>query len=232
MAGTSKLKPEAKQDETTEPHFLEDSDVSEAFQRMLEEFSEETDRGAVLIAAEIVSDHLEKVIRALAPDTFSSKDLKRMLSYPGLLASFAARADVCHMSGFVDGNAYRSIGILRRIRNRAAHSQTTFKLSKFRDELRDLCELGPGTAVAVNRLALEFMMRNVFEHLRSRGMELEEELGRNLFASPAEIIEALEKHPDALTKLEDRLPRMELAFGVWLLLGLIAHKRKALVRGS
>ncbi len=214
--------------EPDEPHFLEDPDVSEAFQRMLTEFALETDRGAVLIAADIVSEHLAAVIRALAPPTFGPKQLKQMLSYPGLLASFAARADVCHMAGFVDANAYKSITTLRAIRNKAAHSQSRFSLADHRDRLRELCELGPGTAAAVNRFALDFIFRNFMESLRERGVELEEELGRNPFSSPTEIIDELEKRPEVIAKLDERLPRMELAFGVWLLLGLIAHQRKLL----
>lgn len=214
--------------EAAEPHFLDDPLVGEAFDRMLTEFARETDRGAVLIAADIVSAHLETVVRSLAPATFGTKQLNRILSYPGLLATFAARADLCHMAGFVDATAYRSISILRALRNKGAHSQSAFRLSEHHDRLRELCELGPGTAVAVNRFALDFMFRNLMGSLKERGVELETELGRNPFSSPAEIIEQLEKHPDAMAKLEERLPRMELAFGVWLLLGLIAHKRKKL----
>jgi DNA-binding transcriptional regulator YiaG len=41
--------------------------VDEAFERMLQEFSQETDRGAVLIAADIVSAHLAMAIEVLAP---------------------------------------------------------------------------------------------------------------------------------------------------------------------
>jgi len=212
--------------EDPDEHFLADPEVSGAFERMLDEFSRETDRGAVLIAADIVSAHLEAVIRALAPGTFRPKQLKQMLSYPGLLSSFAARADVCHFAGFVDANAYGSITILRGIRNKAAHSQGTFKLADHRDRLRELCDLGPGTATAVNRFALDFMFQNLMASLRERGVELEAEIGRNPFSSPKEIIDEVEKHPDAIAQLEERLPRMELAFGVWLLLGLIAHRRK------
>jgi hypothetical protein len=214
--------------ESGEKHFLDDPEVGEAFERMLTEFARETDRGAVLIAADIVSAHLEAIIRALAPASFQKKQLQQMLSYPGLLATFAARADLCHMAGFVNATAYRSVSILRAIRNKAAHSQSSFRLSDHHDRLRELCNLGPGTALAINRFALDFMFRNLVESLKQRGVELEAELGHNPFSSPADIFEQLEKHPEAMAILEERLPRMELAFGVWLLLGLIAHTRKKL----
>lgn len=211
-----------------EPHFLSDPDVGSAFDLMMSEFLAESDRGAVLIAADIVSEHLGLVLTALKPDEFTPKRMKTMLSYPGLVASFSARADVCLIAGFIDANAYRAIMVLKRIRNAAAHSQANFRLADLKDDLRALSDLGPGTAVAVNRFARDLLLRNVIENLRERGVELEAEIGSNPFSSPAEILEELSKRPDAMDQLESKAPRMELAFGVWLLLGLIAHRRKDL----
>lgn len=213
-----------------EPHFLADSEVAEAFDRILEEFSRESDRGAVLIAADIVSGHLERVITALAPETLRKKRLKDLLNYPGPLASFAARADMAFMAGFIGETAHRSVDVLRRLRNKAAHSQGTFGLANHRDMLRAICDLGPGTVVGVNRFALDLIFRAVVKSLLERGVELEAEIGSNPFTSPSEIIEYISEQPEAMKALEGRLPRMELAFGVWLLLGLISHQRKKLIR--
>jgi hypothetical protein len=38
------------------------------------------------------------------------------------------------------------------------------------------------------------------------------------------VLDELQERPDAMEKLEGRLPRMELALAVWILLGLIKHK--------
>ena len=51
-------------------HFLAVPGVADAFERMLEGFSRETDRGAVLIAADIVADTLGSVIDELRPAEF------------------------------------------------------------------------------------------------------------------------------------------------------------------
>jgi hypothetical protein len=210
-----------------EPHFLDDQDVTNAFGRMLEEFSSETDRGAILIAADIVSAHLARTIEELAPLTFRAKRIKQLLNYPGVLSSFSARADIAYVAGFISETAHRSIDLLRNFRNKAAHSQDSFSLSERRGQLREMCDLGPGTATAVNRFALEAMMRSMIENLMAKGIDLEAQLGTNPFATPMEVVDHLRKHPDLNALVEERLPRMELAFGVWLLLGLIAHLRKS-----
>lgn len=215
--------------EGSEPHFLSAPGVAEAFDLMLTEFMQESDRGAVLIAADIVSAHLADVLTALAPDEFTPKRLKTMLAYPGLLASTAARADVCLMAGFIDANAYRAISVLRRIRNAAAHSQANFKLADLKDDLHALSNLGPGAAVAAGQFARDLLLRNVIEVLREKGVELEAEGGHNPFSSPAEILDQIHKRPDAMDRLEEKAPRMELAFGVWFLLGLISHRKRDLL---
>lgn len=66
-------------------------------------------------------------------------------------------------------------------------------------------------------------------NLLERGVELEAEIGRNPFASPSEIIDELSARPEHMKLLENRLPRMELAFGIWILLGLITHQQKAML---
>lgn len=213
----------------TEPHFLDDSDVSDAFSTMLKEFASESDRGAVLIAADIVAAHLEIIIRELAPAELGAKRLKGMLNYPGAISSLAARTDVALMAGFIDPVAYRSINTLRGLRNNAAHSQGGFRLKHNLDLLRKISDLGPGTTVGVNQFAIETVVTPYFDSLLNQGLEMEQETGRNLFPDRATILATLREHPDSMEALEERALRTELAFAVWLLLGLMAHKRKSLV---
>jgi len=216
-------------DEVEEPHFLDDPDVSDAFTTMLQEFAGESDRGAVLIAADIVSAHLAVVIRALAPAEFGAKRLREMMSYPGVISSLAARADIALMAGFIDATAHRSINTLRGLRNTAAHSQAGFRLKDNLDVLRKISDLGPGVTAGVNRSAIEAVVTPYFDSLLDKGLEMERETGRNLLPDRATILAKLREHPDAMEALEERALRTELAFAIWLLLGSMAHKRKGLV---
>lgn len=217
--------PESADD--SEPHFLADPDVAEALRRMIDEFSRETDRGAILIAAEIVATHLGQVITDLSPEAFKRKRVKELLNYPGPLSTFSARADVAYISGFINDTAHRSIDLLRSLRNKAAHSQGAFSLREHHATLREMCDLGPGTASAINRFALDRIMDSFIGSLMTRGVDLETQLGRNPFSTPAEIIDHLASRPDVIATLDNRLPQMELALGTWLLLGLLTHQKKA-----
>lgn len=210
-------------------HFLSVPEVAGALERMLEEFSRETDRGAVLIAADIVADTLGSVINELRPAELGEKRMKQLMGYPGLLATFSARSDVAFLAGFIDANAHASIDKLRKLRNHAAHSQGRFSLSDHRNVLRGISDLGPGTAAGVNRFATEALIRSVVDNMLAAGVEIEAEIGSNPFSTPAEALDELQKRPDVMEKLEGRLPRMELAFAIWILLGLIRHKQKAIL---
>jgi len=105
----------------------------------------------VLTAGELVADTLGSVIEKLRPEAFGAKRLKQLMDYPGLLKSFSARADVAFLAGFIDENAHTAIGKSRKLRNQAAHSKATFSLTEHRETLREMCELGPGTAAGVIR---------------------------------------------------------------------------------
>lgn len=213
-------------DANEQPHFLDDPDVREAFGAMLREFAVESDRGAVLIAADIVAAHLAIVIRELAPPDFTQRRIRDLLSYPGMLSTLAARSDLARMAGFIQVSAHQSISALRSLRNHAAHSQSGFRLKEHVDILRKISDLGPGVAFGVNQFATESVLTSYFEALLERGRESEVEYGRNLFPDRATILEELRSRPDAMATLEERALRTELAFAIWLLLGAIADYRK------
>ncbi len=81
-----------ERNEHEEVHFLSVRGVAEPFEHMLQEFMRETDRGAILIAADIVAATLGAVITSLAPPQFGAKRLKELLRYPGTIATFSSRA--------------------------------------------------------------------------------------------------------------------------------------------
>jgi hypothetical protein len=218
-------------DPSEEQNFLADPTVAGAFGEMLDEFAHESDRGAVLIAADIVSNHLGAIIEELAPELLQTK-IKNLLNYPGVLSTFAARADIALLAGYIDRTAYRSIDLLRKLRNDAAHSQNAFRLTAHRKTLQDLYDLGPGTATAINRFASELILRSFVEAGLATGIDLEPKLGNNPFSTPKEVLDYLQGHAKAKQIFQDRVPKTELAFGVWILLGLISYRRKTLTQKS
>lgn len=65
------------------------------------------------------------------------------------------------------------------------------------------------------------MLRSFVGSLLERGVDLEVEIGSNPLTSPPEIVDHLAGSPERVRLLEDMLPWMELAFGVWILLVLM-----------
>jgi hypothetical protein len=206
-----------------EPHFLDDPEVKDAFERMLSEFSRETDRGAILVAAHTVATHLQKVLGEIAPNSWGPKRVR--------LHNLSALAHLASKAGFIDETTHRSIDLLRKLRNTAAHSQSAFRLSKVHDKLLELLEvLGPGTALGINHLAVKLVLKSFVSDVMAGGDDLVAKIGRNPWQTPRDVLNFLWSRPDldVVATLDDRRPRMELALGVLLLLGLIAYRRKEL----
>ena len=94
----------------------------------------ESDRGAVLVAAAFIDEALEHLLRQIltakstnaADDNFTAQ-LNRLVK-PGIdapLGSFAARISACFVLGVIDIDYFRAMEALRSLRNHYAHRSTT-----------------------------------------------------------------------------------------------------------
>jgi hypothetical protein len=188
------------------------------------EMMTESDRGAVLIAADIVSEHLRQSLANHAPTYFKSR-LKDFLEYPGSGGSLSGRADSAALCGLVGETCYRAVTIIRRLRNNAAHSQGDFRLANERERLDQLLNLGPNTTVAIKNMATELILRSAILRLQDAGKELVDRIGSNPFETFEKITSHLQGMPDWAAPLEERAPRMQLGLGLWLLIGLMTADR-------
>src|SRR4051812_1706823 len=108
----------------------------------MESLLEESDRGAGLIGAVYVDDHLRKLFEGIAPSTLGKKKRDSLLSYPGCLSIFASRVEVAYITRLISHELYNSINALRRIRNEVAHGATSFRLSDHLDKVYEMYQLG------------------------------------------------------------------------------------------
>lgn len=205
--------------------WLSNTETDAAFKNAVTSFLAESDRGAVLIAAETVSNHLEESFGRVAPEFFAPK-LKAILSYPGALSSLASRADVAALIGLLPENAYNAANLLRRVRNNAAHSHEEFKLADESQRIKEMLgHLGDNIPYALRGMGTAILLRIAFDSLKRSGIEMADTLGRNPFETDEQIAKAVEAHPDANNLLEQRLPRMELGLAIWLLVGHMTLQR-------
>jgi hypothetical protein len=209
--------------------WLNTPEAKTAFNSAMTDLLSESDRGAALIAAETISNHLEESFRQISPEYFRRK-ASELVGYPGALSSLSARADVAALIGLIHENLYNAITMLRRIRNKAAHSNASFKLRDENDRLQELLRhLGPNLPFALPRFAGEILMGVVFSNLLDAGKELAEKFGTNPFSTLEEIADAVKQHPEAETLLEQRLPRMQLGLALWLMIGLMTLMRREFI---
>ncbi|MEM6587688.1 MAG: hypothetical protein AAF641_04520 [Pseudomonadota bacterium] len=90
--------------------------------RYLEVLSNESDRGAVLVTAQMLDNTLEKLLRArLAEGKGADKLLKDEFAP---LGTFSAKIAAAHALAIVPENWRRELDLLRDIRNKLAHSIT------------------------------------------------------------------------------------------------------------
>jgi hypothetical protein len=109
------------------------------FYKFAEEFSGETDRAAVILGAAkldiLLFQLLQKVIRPC------TSKIDELLEGDSPLGTFSARAMICHRLGLIDDEIYKSINLVRRIRNSFAHelSGVSLETGAHRDRIRELC---------------------------------------------------------------------------------------------
>ena len=84
----------------------------------------ETDRGRALVAASLIDEMLEEIIRSyLLPGNATN----RLFGSPHApLSSFSAKIQLCRSLALISAEEYRDIEIVRKIRNKLAHSVLCF----------------------------------------------------------------------------------------------------------
>ncbi|MGO6783509.1 hypothetical protein [Rhizobium ruizarguesonis] len=201
--------------------WLNHPDVDNA-QPLINEIFGESDRGATLIAVEILNGQLEKIIISKVPEFVASgKKLKDLMNFNGPFGTFSSKIKVAAVNRWLHERTYRSIEALRALRNEAAHSNIKFSLKNHDQQLDRFLDLGDGAPVHIHNIAMQTLMEAYVEGLTREGERLSESIGTNPFDTPEKLQTALKNNPGWPEKLEEQLPRMKLAIGVYLFLGLL-----------
>jgi len=80
----------------------------------------ETDRGRSLVAASLIEEMLEEVLRGYMLEGVASKSLFDGPNAP--LSTFSAKSNASRALGLISGSEYQDIEAVRKIRNAFAHS--------------------------------------------------------------------------------------------------------------
>ena len=122
--------------QTSEPEIRELS-------KFLHSFNQESDRGAVLIAASILDEWLSEIIETFLVKSKESKGLLFDFSAP--LGTFSARTKMAYSLGLIEKKEFEEINIIRKIRNEFGHQwkDINFESNKIKKECTKFDWLGP-----------------------------------------------------------------------------------------
>jgi hypothetical protein len=110
----------------------------EEYKHFKDEFSKESDRAAVILAAAKIDELLRlAIIKRLAPSPTNRDDL---LEPEGPLGTLRSRIDIAYRLNLIDSAFARALHLIRRIRNNFAHELSGASLSSgaHSDRVREL----------------------------------------------------------------------------------------------
>jgi DNA-binding MltR family transcriptional regulator len=104
--------------------------LSETFVEKMQLVYDESDRGAVVVGACLVEEHLDSILwTTFGHQGIPKKVIESMFDLAGPLGTFAAKAKTAYAFGLISKETYEDIERIRALRNDAAHTGTGFTLS-------------------------------------------------------------------------------------------------------
>lgn len=199
-------------------------EVQKLFKDLLTSLLEESGRGAILIGATSVEEHLTKLIEDTLPMK-GEKYKKRLLKYPGALSSFSAKIELAFAFRLINENLYNSLNSLRELRNKAAHSSQLFSLPDLENELDKIFNLGPSIPVYVRNQGTKMMM-----DLKLKS--LDELFDKENYTNDQrkESIEGIMKNVDLLKEIDNQAPHWALIYGLSMICGFLSYERENVLK--
>ncbi|AQU82658.1 MULTISPECIES: hypothetical protein [unclassified Halomonas] len=205
------------------PHFMEHPEVVELIDNSFPELVGESDRGAVIIGADIVDSVLYKLFDELISSEVSKKKRKRLFDYTGPLGTFSSKNDMALAVGYINKKTHDCINVLREIRNDAAHSNVRFDIKSQQDRIREMYNVGDGVPIAVRNWAFEHLMKRFVTVLMAT-----KDIGeRPIFKTLEECLDYIVENPDSTKAIDEKLPVHEFSLGLILLCAFIIHQKES-----
>ncbi|MDR3704717.1 MAG: hypothetical protein P4L28_02270 [Paludibacteraceae bacterium] len=184
---------------------------SELTFEMAHKLTNESERGALLIGVGKIEEYLEKLINKILPAKQKNYTL-RLLNYPGPLSSFSGKIELLYAFRIIDKRLYDSITILRKLRNKAAHSSEIFSLQDTNESLDKIYDFEYGFKEVVHKLAYDHLIKWKIETIKD-GFK-----GKNM--DKIDVNELWTKYYDDLEHkkiIQEQLTIWKLAYGLTFL---------------
>lgn len=120
--------------------------------------SNESQRGAVLIGVSKLEEYFDKLILHVLPSKVKAYT-SRLLKYPGPISSFSGKIELLFAFRIIDKRFYNSVNVLRKVRNKAAHSSESFNFDDFETELEEILNFDEEFSEIIQHLALDNLIK-------------------------------------------------------------------------
>ena len=205
-------------------YFTEFLSNTNLFQVLMDDLLSESQRGAVLIGMEYVSEHLKELVVEIMPHE-SNKKQKELLNFSGLLGTFGAKIELCYAFRIIDHTIYESLKAIQRLRNQAAHSNKNFDLAddRYKQEFDKFLNMGQGFRPMIKDIAPRTLGRikveNVVYALREQGLS-DDEIKK--YFDNYEVTQEMEE------LFQTQRLHWELLFGVVMICANLFHIKNSL----
>lgn len=228
MADNNNLTNHDVSPDESEPHFLDHPEVQAAFGQTLLDLFRESDRGAVLVGAALVDEHLGRLFEAhFASDLPAG--LSRRLLGTGPLSTMSARADIARAMGLIGPIVYDAIHVLRRIRNDVAHTSNSFRLENHHRSIAIISGLGGGLSEFTEHQAADITVELFISRLEQMTADATNAGAEKLFEGRREIAECIQRRPEIKRLLHEQADRFRLGLGVAFICGFLVACRTKLM---
>ena len=157
----------------------------------------ESDRGVAIVIASIFDERITSLLKLALPHTpFEEKIFQEMSRQDGPLGTFKSKTDLFFLLGMINEVQYRSVNLIRKIRNQFAHSAHLIKFSN--PEIEDICRNLKYYEIAKRDPRMTFIMTSAFLF-----MELSEKLYGDNGVSPIDVEKMYQDISDEIQKSTD-----------------------------
>jgi DNA-binding MltR family transcriptional regulator len=197
------------------------TEIKNLYIELINKLLVESGRGAILIATSYVDDFLTDLIVDVLPKEQSKSQRNRLLEYPGPLSSFSAKIELAYSFRLISQNLYNCLNALRKVRNNAAHSATSFELHELNEQMKEVYNVGETMPEIIKKFSTEMLIE-----VKLHGISpIINKLDITTEQKQKKIIELFEGK-EGKAMIEKQLPFWELIHGICFICGMIIHQKK------
>ena len=209
---------------------FENKDASQFLDNCSGLLMQEADRGCILLGVSMLDEELNKLFKMILPSDTSKKRGKEIFDGKGAFGNLSFKLDIAYVCHLLPADLVSCIHRLRKLRNKLAHSPSTFTIQ---DNLQDINEVFSLVKGDLPSAMINLSGELVLSAFSQRMMQAEHptEVGINFCENQEEAYSYIPKNEGIQNSLNEQRIKIMLVIGISSVAALIIkHREKALKR--